>query len=121
MISINKLTVLVGLILTSFLVAPLYMFLRGLEGGFDVEVEPVEEGLMVTVYYGARVPLTDVRLSVKAGGQVYEARAEELGEGDTLSLLLPPGDVEDMEYIRFEASIAGLYRVSVTLRGVTGD
>ena len=121
MISLNKLTVLVGLILSSFLVAPLYMFLSGLEGGLNIEVEPVEEGVMVTIYYGVKVPLTDARLSIKAGGQVYEASAEELGEGDRLSLILPLEGAENIEYIRFEGSIAGLYRVSITLRGVTGD
>ncbi|MCE4611437.1 MAG: hypothetical protein F7B17_05655 [Desulfurococcales archaeon] len=120
MISLNKLTLLVGLILSIFVAAPLYTFLSGLEDGFNVEVESIDEELRITLYYNIEIPLTEVKLVVKAGDRIYEASAKKLYEGDTLSLQIPFKAAESLEYIRFEGSIAGLYKVSLTLRGVTG-
>jgi hypothetical protein len=110
----------VGALLVLQVVSPLYVFVRGLEDGVELSVYESSGRVVVELAYNIDVPLEDARLVVEASGAVYESRDPVLTAGEVLRVEVPAEDAGNIEALTVEGRVAGIYYVSITLRGGQG-
>ncbi len=108
---------LAGIIVLVAFLAPLAAFTR--YGEFQVETGTTPDGMVeLRITYQGPVALEEARLTVYSRGTII-ASAEDplLQDGESLTVTLDPGDLQEPVALEIEGRIAGIYYFKYRVEG----
>ena len=106
-----------GIVVLAAFLAPLAAFTR--YGEFQVETGATPDGgVELRVTYHGPVALGDARLVIYSQGvPVAEARDPLLQDGESLTVTLDPGSLQEPVAVEIEGKIAGIYYFKYRVEG----